>query len=80
MELPMMSTNSTIRTDTEIEETAGSRQSSMTESMIEIVSSEIAARVQSEMNGAKTNGKSKEAENITEIFPEIISEKTTPIK
>lgn len=74
----MISTNDTMKmTDMTIEETstAGSSQSSMTES----VASEIAIVQTSEINDTETSGRSKEVEDITEIV-EIISEEMTPIK
>lgn len=74
----MISTNDTMKmTDTMIEETstAGSSQSSITESM----TSEIATMQTSEMNDTETSGRSEEVEDFTEIV-EIISEEMTPIK
>lgn len=81
MELPMMSTNNTMRmTDTAIEETsvAGNTQSSVTEPMTEMVTSEAAVVRRSEMNSAEISER-PEVEDITEIF-EIIPENATPIK
>ncbi|KAL0101915.1 hypothetical protein PUN28_018460 [Cardiocondyla obscurior] len=81
MELPMMSPNNTMRmTDMSLEETsiAVSTQSSMTESMAKMLSSEIPIIQTSEMNSADISGKPKEVEDITEIFE--IYEKSTPIK
>lgn len=82
MELPMMRTNDTMRmTDTAIEtstvSTAESRQSSITESVTEMT--EIVTAQTSEINGAETNERAEEVEDITEILG-IISEETTPIK
>lgn len=80
----MMPTNDTMRmTDTVIEETftAESRQSSITESVIEMgqsPSSEMAIAQTSEINGAESSERLEEVEDITEV--EIISEETTPIK
>lgn len=77
MELPIIPNETMKMTDMMIEETstAGSSQSSMTES----VTSEIAIVQTLEINDTETSGSSKEVEDITEIV-EIISEEMTPIK
>ncbi|XP_011880365.1 PREDICTED: uncharacterized protein LOC105568906 [Vollenhovia emeryi] len=80
IELPMMSTNNTMRmTDATIEETsaAESRLSSTTDSMTQVATSEMAIVQTSENAGS--SGRSEEAEDITETF-EIISEEIMPIK